>query len=226
MALALIGISPRVVVDGDTTRENMSATYPRALAKFGLHGVMLPVEGDASVLFPLFSGFLVTGGNDTDPRCYHAVDQGVSTLVPPEVDALDKAMVEYAVSRHLPMLGICRGIQSINVFMGGTLFQDIKNHRSIAEGHEVTTFPNPYFPLPAEILTNSYHHQALDRVAEGLEVIARHHDGTIEMVVGKSLPIIGTQFHPEMRPDDPVSIMIFTTFKRWLEEGYQPKDWS
>lgn len=93
-------------------------------------------------------------------------------------------------------------MQAINVFMGGTLHQDIGcSHKHIISGHKLETFPNHLLAFDQAIAVNSFHHQAVKELAPGLIAVARHLDGTIEAFVHRSLPIIGIQWHPELLPD-------------------------
>ena len=224
--MKLIGVTPRIVTVDDSNKEFFNQSYSKMLARHGFNYVLIPAESDIDSLLPIFDGFLITGGNDTHPYWYGEEDQGVSSFVPECIDIVDKKVVEYALAHNKPMLGICRGIQSINVFMGGTLYQNIPNHRNIKDGQPVHTLQNPYINLDETIITNSYHHQALKDVAKGLKVIGYAEDKTIELVVGIDKPIIATQFHPELKPDDAASSLIFETFKDWVYNGYTAKEWK
>ena len=105
------------------------------------------------------------------------------------MDQLDKKIIEYCINKNKPLLGICRGIQSINVFLGGTLKQNILYHND--ENHFIK-FKNKY------ILVNSFHHQSIDKLAPNLLVVAKSLDDEIEIIKHKFLKIIGLQFHPEL----------------------------
>lgn len=135
-----------------------------------------------------FDGFLIPGGNDLDPALYH--QKNIASFgIDKEIDELDKKIILYAITKQKPLLGICRGIQSINVFLGGTLKQDIYNHSN--ENHFIKC-QNKYY------LVNSYHHQSIDNLAPDLEILALSIDGEIEIIKHKKLPIYGVQFHPEL----------------------------
>ena len=217
----LIGITPRLLTEDGVEKEFVNRNYVDAMRSIGFNTIMLTLEApNPTELFALCDGFLVTGGSDVDPKWFNEVNTGESKGINIQMDELDKLVVEYAKDNKLPLLGICRGIQSINTFLGGSLYQNIGNsHRNIEHGHEVKTIKNRLLDLDEDIIVNSYHHQALKDVASDLEVIATHTDGTIEAVIGKELPIIATQWHPEKIPNDEVSKIIFARFKKLVEEG-------
>ncbi len=135
-----------------------------------------------------FDGFLLPGGNDIDAK-YYGQESYACFNVSEEMDLLDKKIIAYAIKNKKPLLGICRGIQSINVFLGGTLKQHILHHSN--ENHFIQ-FKNKLF------LVNSFHHQSIDVLAEDLVVLARSFDNEIEIIRHKSLEIYGIQFHPEL----------------------------
>lgn len=135
-----------------------------------------------------FDGFLLPGGYDLDPSLYNE-DNYASKHIDEEMDQLDFKIIEYAVKNKKPLLGICRGIQSINVYFGGSLKQDILNHMN--ENHFIK-FNNQY------MLVNSFHHQSIARLAPSLQVLGTSLDGEIEIIKHQSLPIYGVQFHPEL----------------------------
>ena len=103
--------------------------------------------------------------------------------------------------RKKPVLGICRGLQVLNVFFGGTLIQDLPGHSQAAGRdrlHRVRTAPSPLQDLFGETLVvNSAHHQAADRLGQGLRAVQWAIDGTVEAVIHQSLPVWGVQWHPE-----------------------------
>ena len=144
------------------------------------------------------SGLLLPGGGDIAPWRYGA--QNAGSLPPdPEQDWAELTLTERFASANKPILGICRGLQIINVFFGGTLLQDIPGHRSmdgIDRFHRVWTEPRFRCLLPERIV-NSSHHQAVLSIGAGLRGIQWAPDGTVEALVHSSLPILAVQWHPE-----------------------------
>lgn len=217
----LIGMTPRILVQRDIEKQFANTRYIDRLTSRQLNTMMLTIGNpDEERLMDLCDGFLITGGTDLDPMYYGEENLGLSREVIKRLDEIDKRVIDYAVKHQKPMLGICRGIQSINVFLGGTLHQDLgdKNpsHNNLSSGHILNIHPHPLFPWPNQISVNSYHHQAIKELAPGLKVIATHPDGTIEMVIHEKLPIFAVQWHPEITPDSPISKIIFDRFAEMI----------
>lgn len=215
----IIGLTPRVLTEDNVEKQFVNDNYVNALVKSGFNVIMLTLDNpNPEEIFDLCDGFLVTGGSDMDPIHFNEINNGLSKGVNPRLDTLDKLVVEYAVKHKKPMMGICRGIQSINVFMGGTLFQDIGTaHKNLPFDHHLETIENDYIKLPKEIVVNSYHHQAIKDVAPNFKVFAKHSDGTIEGIVHETLPILAVQWHPEKIYGDPISDIIFEKFSSYFK---------
>ena len=123
--------------------------------------------------------------------------QGAET----ERDAAELALMEYFTTLRRPVLGICRGLQTVNVFFGGTLCQDISEHGAcdgVDRRHRVRTATSPLQELCGETcVVNSAHHQAADRLGAGLQAIQWTDDGVIEALCHRTLPVWAVQWHPE-----------------------------
>lgn len=155
---------------------------------------------------------VIMGGEDVTPRCYGGpAEYPGSGHHEPDADAAQIAAVHAAIDRGQPLLGLCRGLQVINVALGGSLVQHLPfaaNHRGVRTGLGtafVATKPllEPDAGLPAALVADPVrcsHHQAVDRLGSGLRVAARAADGTIEAAVHATAPVIGVQWHPE-HPD-------------------------
>lgn len=155
-----------------------------------------------------YDGLLLSGGGDMDPAFFGQEDRG-SVDIDRDRDAAELALVEACLAAGKPILGICRGHQVLNVALGGTLLQDIgpeanafHRHASGASRdkvHPIRTAEGSllrclYGPLCA---VNSSHHQALDRLGDGLEATAWSEAGLVEAMEHHTLPLVGVQFHPE-----------------------------
>ena len=196
----------------------MTRTYRDALVDVGALAVhLVPVsETDVGELVSRLDGLVLTGGPDIDPAAYGEEPHSSVVRIPRERQGFDLALIREAMARRIPILGICLGSQEVNVALGGSLIQDIPTeveedvgHRQLdgpnVEGgaHEITLVPGT--PLAriyraSKIRVNSLHHQASDRLGEGLEVAARSRDGVIEGFFLPGYPyLIGVQFHPEMQ---------------------------
>jgi putative glutamine amidotransferase len=160
---------------------------------------------------------VVSGGLDLDPARYGGRRDGSVDPPNPARDAFEIALVREAIARRIPLLGICRGLQVINVALGGTLFEDIAGHRAAVDGEEHCGYmPGHTVALEEGRLrdmlgsalfpTNSLHHQAVRRVGEGLAAVGRTSDGVIEALEPRfEHPFcFAVQWHPELLPPDDV----------------------
>lgn len=218
MKTKLIGVTSRVLYEDNVRKQFVNERYLKALIARGFNTIMLTLDNpNIEEILELCDGFLITGGSDIEPHHFNEENKGESLNCDPHLDTLDKNVVEYAKKTKKPLLGICRGHQAINIFLGGSLYQDIGNSHTNTR-HFVKSVKNSVLDFPLELETNSYHHQALKDVAEGLEVIARSNDDNIiEAIVHKELPIIGLQWHPEMMQDNQNSILIFDKFAQFFK---------
>ena len=187
------------------------ASYSEAIAAAGGLPIILPLTREPAILRQLLShchGLLLTGGADVSHKFYaprmptrqRATIQGVDEIR----DEMEIYLTRLALRNDLPVFGICRGIQVMNVALGGTLLPDMPGRRHskpIALKHalrwEKSSKMRATLRAPA-LLVNTTHHQALDKVAPGLRVVARAKDGVIEAIEHDSARFFwGVQFHPE-----------------------------
>src|SRR5690554_6337180 len=213
----LICITPRLLTENNVEKQFVNTRYLKHLTDAGYNTIQINLDNPNSEhIFDMCDAFLITGGTDVDPVHFNETNDGLSKNIDSRLDLIDQEMVSYAVKSKKPLLGICRGLQTINVFLGGSLYQDIGNlnpeHNSVKENHKVLVTKHPLFDWKSPIMVNSYHHQAIKDVAPNLEVIGRHEDGTVEMVIHKLLPIFAVQWHPEIDNDLPYSNIIFDAF--------------
>ncbi len=173
-------------------------------------------------------GVLLTGGGDVCPDFYGATAHPAAGGHLAARDATEIALARAALARGVPLLGVCRGIQLLNVALGGTLVQDIPTewpsalpHRDPDPAgearHVIDITPDSLLArvIGATALeVNSYHHQAIRDLAPGLVITARARDGVVEAVERPGAPLLAVQFHPEEAPDDPACRALFG----WLVE--------
>lgn len=163
----------------------------------------------------LCDGLIVTGSpNDIHPRYYKEEPLSTKTY---DIDEfkLDKKVITMFSDAGKPILGICAGIQSINVCFGGSLNQDIDGHDLKNELHNIHIKENSFLYQTynsSSIEVNSFHHQSIKKVAEGFDVTAYAEDGTIEAIEKDN--IIGVQWHPEEMND----LRFFRSFVKIIEE--------
>ena len=220
---------PGMFISGE--RVHAGSTYIRAILRNGGIPVVVPAASlaeDPEGALSGCSGLLLPGGEDMTPWYYNEEPLPVIGVFRPEIDKAWLKAMEYAVSARMPVLGICKGHQTINVALGGSLYQDMSlqekesgcpviqhrqkyNRSYLSHRGEV----EPGTRMAAIIgdgtrETNSMHHQAIRKLGEGLKVSARACDGTIEAVEDEEGLIVGTQWHPEDLIDSaPVMNRIF-----------------
>jgi putative glutamine amidotransferase len=190
------------------------AAYAQAVTEAGGLPVHLPGHVEPREYAGVLDGILLSGGTDLDPARYGAAPDPSNYAAEPERDAFEFALVDLAIERDLPVLGICRGLQVLNVWAGGSLHQDLPPHAryDLDAGvalDEVTFQPaSRLHALYGERRgINSLHHQAVDRVGEGFDVVGRSVDGTVEALEWAGHDVIAVQWHPELMPEratDPV----------------------
>ncbi len=213
----IIGVTPRLTTTENVSKQFVNENYIKAMNNYDFIPVVLPLyNDDIEAFLDKCDGFLITGGDDITPKYFNQENQG-SEGCNEDLDILDKMVIEYACKTKKPMLGICRGHQAINVFLGGDLIQDIGQSHSHGVHHHVTTFENRLITFPKDMIVNSYHHQVLGRLADNLIEIARSDEGYNEAFIHSTLPIISFQWHPEKEPDVESSVNIFSTFKKMFK---------
>lgn len=189
-----------VYIWGDPRR---FANYRRWVASAGGRAVF---GEDAAGQGGRWDALLLPGGGDLEPWRY-GQENTASRDLEPERDEAEFQLLQDFTAGGKPVLGVCRGLQTINVFFGGTLVQDVPGHGRL-EGadrlHAVRTAPSPLRSLWGEGLTvNSAHHQAADRLGCGLRAVQWAEDGVTEALCHRRLPVWAVQWHPE-RLGDPV----------------------
>lgn len=205
-------------------KTSVNTSYVQSIQETGALPVLIPCvlsRWEMEQYVSMCDGFLLTGGMDIAPVLYGAMPQRCGTF-DYEVDVCLLEFVKLALESHKPILGICRGMQMVNIALGGTLIQDIParsgvDHSFDYDGNIVHSVKleadgdfNKLFEVDS-LLVNSLHHQAIDALAEGLKAEAFAPDGVIEGISGPNL--IGVQWHPElMREIDPLMKRLF----EWL----------
>ncbi len=209
----VIGVLP--LVDDEKESFWMLPGYFGGLKSAGAVPVMLsPSDNndDINEYFKICRGFLFTGGQDTDPSIYGEKKLNDSVIPSKIRDDTEKKILEKALENDVPVFGICRGIQFINAFLGGTLYQDLDSQYKSGVNHHMNKPYDSYchkvtidkkstlFSLIGkdEIKVNSIHHQAVKNLAPGLEITAVSEDGLIEAVNMPSKKFVrAVQWHPE-----------------------------
>lgn len=206
--------------------------YSSAIRDAGGSPLLIPYDFPISQLEGLchvLGGVLLSGGGDIDPSLYQSAPDRFAANVTPQRDALEKSIALLAVKTNLPLLGICRGHQMLNVALGGTLYTDIdRQYKTPLLHSQPETMPPDYLAHEVEIasgsrlagiisnqrvMVNSRHHQAIKDLAPNLSVSARASDGLIEAVelIEHSF-CLGVQWHPEALVQMEAQRAIFSTF--------------
>lgn len=221
----------------ETQLYTLGSEYVKRVLTAGGLPLLLPHAGDAEEVLGLLDGLLLSGGDDLHPESYGDRHDGTSTGVSREVDDWEIALVRTAATRHLPTLGICRGMQVMAVAFGGRLIQDLED----VEGH-----PHPGGMEPEAILAlrhqvslepactiaaiygetehsvNTIHHQAVVE-AGALRVVGYGNGGVIEAIeAGNNWPALGVQWHPE-KMHEPLEDRLFEYFIAAAKQYAQEK---
>ncbi|MFC8197125.1 gamma-glutamyl-gamma-aminobutyrate hydrolase family protein [Streptomyces sp. NPDC060006] len=187
----------------------LPAGYPRLVQASGGLAAMLPPDDPsfAAAAVARLDGLVIAGGPDVDPSRYDAERDPRTGPEARRRDTWELALIDAALNRGTPLLGVCRGMQLLNVALGGTLVQHIDGHTravGVFDRHAVKPVPGSLYAalVPEEESVPTYHHQAVDRLGTGLFASAFAGDGTVEAI---ELPdagfVLGVQWHPEMGED-------------------------
>jgi len=213
--LKYVGVTSRIYTE-ENEKNAVNTEYFEAVRKAGLCPIILPCNENAKDLLDLCSGFLVTGGADINPKWYGQKIEKNTVVCSDSEDILDKLVIGYALENNRPLFGICRGLQALNVHLGGTLKQNITGH--VNTSHKVKILEKGLLYNKDEINVNSNHHQAIDVLSERLHVIGESEEGIPEIVIMKDKPVFAVQFHPERAPFDKDCIFLFEKLAKMMEE--------
>jgi putative glutamine amidotransferase len=220
----LIGITVDCDFDQTNDRSNGKLTlnwnYAARIAEAGGNPILITPLTDLADMANRLDGWLIPGGADMDARHFGEPNHPEAELMSPLRWEMENDLYA-AVNEGMPILGICYGCQFINVKRGGSLVQhlpDFVEHNEHVGGtmQAVMLEPNSNVATLTKhqaIDGKSYHHQAVNRIGNGLQVVGKHSDGTIEAIEDPTHPFfIGVQWHPERTPDDEASQNLFRAF--------------
>ena len=220
----LIGITVDCEFDELNDRSNGKLTlnwnYAARVAEAGGSPILITPLTDLTSIVPLLAGWLIPGGADMDARHYGEENHSESVLMSPLRWEMENELFGL-VDPLMPILGICYGCQFINVMRGGNLIQhlpDVVDHPEHVGGtlqpYEIASGSKVALITKHETIEGkSYHHQSVNRLGLGLEVVGKHGDGTIEAIEDPTKPFfIGVQWHPERTPRDEATENLFRAF--------------
>jgi putative glutamine amidotransferase len=199
----------------DTARVRVNRAYTDALVAAGLIPLIVPPVPPelAGRILDGVHGLLLTGGEDVDPAYFGAARHPATGVANDDRDRCELALAKEAAARRIPTLAICRGVQVLNVALGGTLIQDLPSEHGGPVEHDAEALRNERIHevtvsggsrlsgivAVRSIATNSFHHQAVDRLGTGLCSVATSSDGVVEAVecTDRAWWALGVQWHPE-----------------------------
>lgn len=227
MSRPVIGIAiGRTLAEDGRVVDAAPQQYAQAVAGAGGAPLLVPLSALDAMddIVDVLDGALLTGGGDVSPALYGQGPHTSTYGVDPGRDEAEGALVQRALGQDIPVLGICRGLQMLNVTLGGSLHQHLPDHGGLAhdrwdDRHQtVHQVDIPGGSLLAavtgggRVAVNSAHHQGVDRLADGLVPVARADDDVVEAVELSGRPVLAVQWHPELILSGPSSAALFA----WL----------
>ncbi|MDO5027378.1 MAG: gamma-glutamyl-gamma-aminobutyrate hydrolase family protein [Tissierellia bacterium] len=221
MSKPIIGLSGSVLTHKGRSfsgylRSYANEDYVNAVIKNGGIPFILPVTEDEEIVksqIDHLDGLIITGGHDISPSCYNEEPMQRLQETLPARDKFDLYLFKYAIEKNIPIFGICRGFQMMNVYFGGSLYQDLSYNKdyyiqhdqkdgATIKIHSIDVDEDSFLYQAVgekNIRVNSFHHQVLKDIPDDLRVVARAKDGVAEAIQHKTYDyMVGVQFHPEM----------------------------
>ena len=228
MKTPMIGITCRMLIEDGTPKYFINQSYIDYFSQFNLLPIPLVPQNEQTLyeLLDMVAGVCITGGEDVSPTYYHEEPHPTCGCADFSIDTLDMQIIHYCHKKQIPLFGICRGLQVINVAFGGSLYQDIPTQLPNALGH-ARKHPNDTVPMHTLITkqnsiiqslvgtnyqVNSYHHQSIKQLGEGLTITAQTADGVVECIEGHN--ILAVQWHPERMQDTESTAIL----QYWLQQ--------
>jgi putative glutamine amidotransferase len=215
LRLPIVAVTATTKTVKGQEKVQVNAAYIDAVRAAGLIPLVVPpiATEDIPAVLDAVQGLVLTGGEDVDPAYFGAARHPATGPANEPRDRSELALAREAAARRLPTLAICRGVQVLNVALGGSLVQDIPTEIATKLAHDAEGARNTRVHdvavdrgtllgsiISAEkIATNSFHHQSVDRLAPGLKTVAKSPDGVIEAVecTDRAWWAVGVQWHPE-----------------------------
>ena len=244
----LVGVPEQWLGGKDGRERNPLAAVREEYAEAIRRGGNIPVvicrtaeTGHIAQVVAKLDLLLLPGGVDIEPKRYGDEPSPALGKTIPDRDEFDFAVLEEALAQNIPVMGICRGMQLINVYFGGSLWQDLPSefpvkgvrHRGDHVGtrcHSIGVEPDSRLAAAlgaTNAVVNSMHHQAVRRLAPGFRITARAPDGVVEAIEHESLPVAGVQFHPEglvKYADDEVCTRFFSSLPVFVGCAHKGKE--
>lgn len=232
---AAIGILTKKNIINHKLQATIYFDYVEAIAKVGGIPLLIPLINDPDYLrsaLTRLDGLVIPGGIDPNPATYHAKIEPLCGMIDDELDQYELKAIEIASKERMPILGICRGLQILNIAFGGTLYQDLHYYpnydESVIHDQEIYQIKSENAIHNVEIekstllhdlygnqlAVNSFHHQIIDQLAPRFKIAAKSSDGVIEAIESRDPHfILAVQWHPEkMIHAHPEQLKIFKSF--------------
>jgi len=220
----IIGISANEISDAGRTLHHLPVTYlpagyVRAVQEVGGTPLVLPIapKEDAARYISMIDKLILTGGQNVSEVIYKDVEVDTTGLSMFERDEFELALIEEAIKQKKPIFGVCRGMQLVNVFFGGTLYKDLSKRspepvkhmqdpieRWIATHDVYVDEKSRLFSIYGkQAKVNSFHFQSIDKIGKGLKITAKSSDGVVESIESTNQlpPILCVQWHPDFAYD-------------------------
>lgn len=220
MKLPIIGISGTLMKDNNDLFEGYEKAYVmddyvQAVLRSGAVPIVLPIIKDSEKIkeyAKIIDGLILTGGHDVNPLLYGEEPDVKTTEILPKRDFLDYELIKHITALNKPILAVCRGMQILNTYHGGTLYQDnsycktfhikhMQNGNPDVATHTIMIEPNSILEsaLGNHTTVNSFHHQSVKELANGFKIVATSKDGIVEAIEKDDDQwCLGVQFHPEI----------------------------
>lgn len=209
----LIGITGDIEERDGKTYIYIDSRYGKLIEECGGTPALIHPIGSPEEIISKIDGLLLSGGEDIHPKYYGEEPKYPMTLSPDLRTEFETALVREGMEKGIPILGICHGMQLINIVLGGTLYQDLAAQKKDSMEHRLKDGAHPVFIEEGsnlfgilgkkEIDVTSTHHQAVKGLGMGLSICASAKDGVIEAFEKDEYPfLIGVQWHPEKKPDE------------------------
>lgn len=221
--LPIIGVSGNILTDQGGMfpgyeRAYVNYDYCTSIMRSGGVPLIIPVNNEEDVIVQqveMLDALVLSGGQDVFPQNYGQEPKPKLGDTFPARDAFEFKLIELAMKKQIPILGICRGFQILNVYFGGTLYQDVsyvdngkepvkhwQEHQPTLQTHSVIIDKNSKLHSVVgqeKVLVNSFHHQCVNKVGKGLRAVAKAADSVVESIEKDDYPfLLGVQWHPEM----------------------------
>jgi len=198
-------------------RDYVNKHYSDSIIKIGGTPFILSLTDDEQTIskyIDLIDGLILTGGDDVNPQLFQEESLPEAQIPDLKRDSFDILLIQYAIQKNIPILGVCRGMQLLNIYFGGSLYQDLKYNKEAYLKH-LQGDKNPHIPIhkvipiedsfldklfPNDLWVNSFHHQSIKKIGNNLKISAKSTDNVIEAIeyIDDNHFLLGVQWHPEM----------------------------